>query len=790
MFVDSGRRKRTIQWRLLLGLAVASLIAPTVFGGESGAPQSSEQTSHISKNGLFRYHKMNEQDIEIMKRTVGVREPGVNYNVIVDGFGTGYAPPTLEEYDAMLGSVNVVNALTAAASDGRPDALDLSDDPRFPKVDSQGGQGSCAAWATTYYTYGYAQALYFDWTQASLGDVSQLMSPAWTYNKANSGSDTGSSDTSNSWVIRDWGCATWEYMPYDDDDFTSWGDEAAYRNAMDYYPGEVFTYSTNTEPDPAQKIEMVKSVLNSGSALTIFVWASFYGDGVYDDYILTAVEMDWETKSGPHLNAIVGYDDALEANGEVGAFRVVNSWGEDFADGGFYWMTYDAYLSWDHSHLWFEDPAHTEPTLLAVWEFSDPGSRDGTQIIYNGDDTDDIRSDHSDFVMPWAAGGDHSYPPFMCCRIDGMIDAWGSTDFFYLYMEYADTRSTVSSFHLEYYDQEYTANQPTDVSDYCDETPAREPFAIGLRYPYRDFPTVPSNPDPADGTVKVSVDGTLSWDCTDPEEDALSYDVHFGTDPAPPLAVEGHPADTYSPGSLSYDTVYYWQIVASDGNGHTAEGPVWSFITEVDEEDMPPDVPSNPYPADGELAANPHLLLTWESDDPNVYDTVTRDVYFGESGQMELVADDISENQYQVNGLDTDQHYEWKVVAFDDTGLSTEGPVWSFKTKTEEELLILIVNAKYEKGSNEYFTDRVGIWLVDEFSSDYVGQSGEEIIIDEPGTYTIELKPSFLVNTTLYVFDHWEETGSTLNPITVEIIDDVTLTAVYKKSKGPGVIPL
>jgi hypothetical protein len=559
---------------------------------------------------------------------------------------------------------------------------------------------------------------------------------------------------------------------------------------MDYHPGEIFTYSTSTEPDPAQKIEMVKSVLNSGSALTLFVWASFYGDGVYDDYILTSVEMDWETKSGPHLNAIVGYDDTIEANGEIGAFRVVNSWGDGFAEGGFYWMTYDAYLSWEHSHLWFESPAHTEATLLAVWEFSEPGSRDGNQIIYNGGDTDDIRYDYTDYVNPWAAGGDHPYPPFMCCRIDEMIDAWGSTDFFYLYMEYADTRSTVSSFHLEYYDQEYTANQPTDISDPSQDTPAREPLAVGLQYPFRDFPTVPSNPDPADGTVKVQVDTTLSWDCTDPEGDTLSYDIHFGTDPVPPLAAEGHPDETYSPGTLPYDTVHYWRIVASDGNGHTMEGPVWSFITEVDEDTLPPDVPSNPYPADGELSANPDLLLTWEGDDPNAYDTVTFDVYFGAPGQMELVADDISEKEFPVNDLDTDQYYEWKVVALDDTGLSTEGPVWSFKTKTEEELLILIVYAKYERGKNEYLTDRVGVWLGDGLFSHYVGQSGEEIVIEEPGTYILELKPSFEINNTYYEFDHWEETGSTSNPITVDINDDVTMTAVYKRSKRPVIIPL
>ncbi len=759
-----------VYWKLLFGLALALMVFSAV---------PADQESRVSRNGLFRFHAMTAQDIETMQRIVGIRVPGVNYNTIVDGFGTGYAPPTEEEYDLMLGNLNIVDGLTQSAPREFPAAIDLSTDPRFPKVDTQGSQGSCAAWATTYYAYGYSQARHFDWTEASLGNPAHLMSPAWTYNKANPGSDLGSSDTTNAWVIRDWGCATWETMPYDDDDFISWGDEAAFRDAMNYYPGEIFEYSTSTDPDPQQKIEMVKSILDSGSVATLFVWASFYGDGVYDDYILTAAEMDWENTSGAHLNAIVGYDDSISAGGEVGAFRVVNSWGDGFADGGYYWMTYDAYLTWEHSHRWFGDPAHSETTLLAVWQFSEPGSRDGNLIVYNGDDTDDIRFDNSDFVNPWASGGDHPYPPFMCCSIDGMIDAWALTDYFYLYMEYADLPSTVSSFYLEYYDQQYTVNQPVDVSDYCAETPATETFAIGLQYPYRDFPTVPSDPDPENETVKVPVDTALSWNCTDPEGDSLSYDIYLDTSPDPALAVSSHQSESYDPGALSYDTAYYWRIVASDGNGHTAEGPVWSFITEIDEPDLPPDVPSNPFPVDGELLANTSLELSWESEDPNYYDIVTFDVYFGAAGQMELVADDISENNFAVSGLEPDRYYEWKIIAFDDTGLSSEGPVWTFKTKTEEELIILTVNAGYRQGNKFIFSDYVGVFI----DLVHVGYTDEQYFIDEPGTYAIGVNKYLMVGNAVYEFDRWLEVTKKDNPITIEILDDVTLTAKYRRAK-------
>jgi hypothetical protein len=134
----------------LLGSAMALIALFAVLSGGNTSAQPADQEAQVSQNGLFRFHKMNEQDIETMKRIIGVREPGVNYNTIVDGFGTGYAPPTEQEYETMLGDLNMVDRLTQSALPDRRRSLDLSDDPRFPKVDTQGGQGSCAAWATRH----------------------------------------------------------------------------------------------------------------------------------------------------------------------------------------------------------------------------------------------------------------------------------------------------------------------------------------------------------------------------------------------------------------------------------------------------------------------------------------------------------------------------------------------------------------------------------------------------------------------------------------------------------------
>ena len=42
---------------------------------------------------------------------------------------------------------------------------------------------------------------------------------------------------------------------------------------------------------------------------------------------------------------------------------------------------------------------------------------------------------------------------------------------------------------------------------------------------------------------------------------------------------------------LAYDTMYYWMIVSWDDEGASADGPEWSFTTEEEPANHPPDVP-------------------------------------------------------------------------------------------------------------------------------------------------------------------------------------------------------
>ncbi len=84
------------------------------------------------------------------------------------------------------------------------------------------------------------------------------------------------------------------------------------------------------------------------------------------------------------------------------------------------------------------------------------------------------------------------------------------------------------------------------------------------------------SPSPADGVDEVKVDAQLSWSAG---LGTVSYDVYFGTDPAP--ALQGNQAGTtFDPGALEAGTTYYWRVDAINSTG-TAAGAVWSFTTEA-----------------------------------------------------------------------------------------------------------------------------------------------------------------------------------------------------------------
>jgi len=224
-------------------------------------------------------------------------------------------------------------------------------------------------------------------------------------------------------------------------------------------------------------------------------------------------------------------------------------------------------------------------------------------------------------------------------------------------------------------------------------------------------PSTPSNPSPSDKATNKALTTTLSWECSDPDGDTVTYDVYFGTNSNPPKVSTGQSGKSLNRTNLSYGTTYYWKIVAKDNKGATTEGSEWKFTTQSNRE---PNTPSNPSPSNNATNQPLTVTLSWNCSDPDG-DALTYDVYFGTSSNPTT---EISNNQsgktFSKNNLSAGTMYFWKVVAKDSKGATTEGPVWKFTTSSVPEGMVLVEKGSFTMGdtwgdgdSNEKPTHKV-----------------------------------------------------------------------------------
>jgi thiol-disulfide isomerase/thioredoxin len=234
--------------------------------------------------------------------------------------------------------------------------------------------------------------------------------------------------------------------------------------------------------------------------------------------------------------------------------------------------------------------------------------------------------------LDWAFNEDISIP------VDGSWSdsmTWDGSSHGYSDVTADNTMIIAAVFNDEWH-QGYSRppNQNPFDAYYVDET-------VGLRVGNNQAPYEPSNPVPSNGATDVSITPSLSWDGGDPDWfDDVYYDVYFEKDDSTPdvLVSDDQTVTTYEPGTLELDSTYYWQIVSKDEYGATTTGPVWSFTTRDND---PPYTPSNPDPADGATDVSLDANLEWDGGDPDG-DSVTYDVYFGDSSPPPLVSSDQS----------------------------------------------------------------------------------------------------------------------------------------------------
>ncbi len=97
--------------------------------------------------------------------------------------------------------------------------------------------------------------------------------------------------------------------------------------------------------------------------------------------------------------------------------------------------------------------------------------------------------------------------------------------------------------------------------------------AIGLP------PLIPGEPQPSDSSLGVSINPTLRWNCSDPDDDSLKYDLYFGSGGYLMLVDSNLTINSYQISQLQYLRQYNWKVVAKDPDHHATSSPVWAFTT-------------------------------------------------------------------------------------------------------------------------------------------------------------------------------------------------------------------
>jgi hypothetical protein len=209
-----------------------------------------------------------------------------------------------------------------------PVSVDLS--YRLPDPGDQGKAESCTAWAVGYAARSYYTSAY---EARDVHEAQNVPSPAFLYNLSwrrnpKSTCQSGSNFATAAAILQQGAPSLADY-PYKASDCSA-PPQAQVASASD------FRVQGLRRLDHTKVDDLKGALVRSNPVLVSFrvdnAWKKHRGAGVFDH---TEVDQKW----GGHAMAIVGYDDRKQA------FRLINSWGKGWGDGGYAWVSYGAYAS-------------------------------------------------------------------------------------------------------------------------------------------------------------------------------------------------------------------------------------------------------------------------------------------------------------------------------------------------------------------------------------------------------------------------------------------------------------
>lgn len=250
-----------------------------------------------------------------------------------------------------------------------PRAVDLS--TGLPPVGNQGGQSSCVGFALSYYR-SYQEGVENGRVPR---EPDEIFSPAFIYNQrltSDCSRDVGMSFVDGLRIAVERGMATMATMPYDPYDSCAQPSEEAIAEAVRY---RSVAYLNLFAGQGTANLDLLKQHLASGDPflLSVPIYSEFYR--VTASNAVIGVPEDGSRYDGGHAILIVGYDDAAET------FGFVNSWGPEWGESGFAYLTYD-FVSEQAREGWILEDSDTTPPELPTPTRTPAPTRTATKTLF------------------------------------------------------------------------------------------------------------------------------------------------------------------------------------------------------------------------------------------------------------------------------------------------------------------------------------------------------------------------------------------------------------------------
>lgn len=285
--------------------------------------------------------------------------------------------PALIAALAMLTSSAAALPVTSANADNSlPPRVDLSEEIYYPGIMDQEDLNSCGPCAAVFGQFTYEVRKYLR-EKDSKADINFTYSPLSVYSSINGGIDGETFSTDIYEFLSKQGALTEKVFPYIGESeaarFIPRNEKALFEalkirldsketieinQIMDKVGFKMINLSKEESDARVKKgIKDIKTALNNGKVLAtsqIFDFNDYIAENVTKngEPFNELVSYQNDNFGGTHYFTIVGYDDeiACDLNGddhidpetEMGAFKIANSYGEDWDNNGYLWIMYDA----------------------------------------------------------------------------------------------------------------------------------------------------------------------------------------------------------------------------------------------------------------------------------------------------------------------------------------------------------------------------------------------------------------------------------------------------------------